>query len=170
MIARIPLFRVRIRIRERGIGLSFPSRSLAMATLSLRSLIHSLPSLPSRFKSPNHPSPRTPFANTFFLTNQKPLPTQITPLLSPRITPYASAPYPDSRTQFEEHEGEQQQQEEEEEEVIQVRPRQAGPKRLKKDLARLYVGNIPFSTTSNDLSELFTEAGTVASAEVPLST
>lgn len=34
------------------------------------------------------------------------------------------------------------------------------------DAGRLYVGNLPYSTTSTQLAELFAEAGTVVSAEV----
>ncbi|KAF3329824.1 ribonucleoprotein [Carex littledalei] len=133
-----------------------------MATVTLRSL-HAIPSITATptagLKYQKCPSLSSPFSKTFFLTKQKPLPLQISPLTAWRISAYASAPYTQEEEEIENQTGE-------EVVLVPVQPAKAEPKRLKKDRARLYVGNLPYSATSNELAELFSEAGTVTTADV----
>ncbi|XP_057738653.1 33 kDa ribonucleoprotein, chloroplastic [Arachis stenosperma] len=60
-----------------------------------------------------------------------------------------------------------QEQEQEQEETSET-PQQQEEQRVSdsNDSGRLYVGNLPYSMTSNELSDLFGEAGTVVSVEV----
>lgn len=51
----------------------------------------------------------------------------------------------------------------EEDEVEEEEPKESGPE---SDAGRLYVGNLPYSMTSTQLSEIFGEAGTVTYTEV----
>lgn len=48
-------------------------------------------------------------------------------------------------------------------EVEEEEPKESGPE---SDAGRLYVGNLPYSMTSTQLSEIFGEAGTVTYTEV----
>jgi RNA recognition motif-containing protein len=136
-----------------------------MATVTLRSLVQGVSSVTTPVKYQNYP-----FSRTFF--KQKPLTLQISPITARRISAYA---YAESDTEVEKQEQEEEVSEFANEtegetktvaEAVPVQPDKPAPKRLRKDRARLYVGNIPFSTTANDLSELFSEAGTVNSVDV----
>lgn len=138
-----------------------------MATVTLRSLAHGIPSVTSRSKYHKYPSLSIPFSRTFFLKKQERLAIRISPVTSRRISAYASS---DTEVENQEREVESEFVNEKEgktgEEVVQAQPAKAAPKRLRKDRARLYVGNIPFSTTADELAELFSEAGTVNSVDV----
>jgi RNA recognition motif. (a.k.a. RRM, RBD, or RNP domain) len=138
-----------------------------MATVTLRPVVQGIPSVTTRVKYPNYP-----FSRTLFLRKQKPLALQISPITARRISAYA---YAESDTEVEKQEQEDEaskfvNETEGETETVEaavlVQPDKPAPKRLRKDRARLYVGSIPFSTTANDLAELFSEAGTVNSVDV----
>lgn len=159
-----------------------------MATVTLRSLhphgigIAAIPSV--TVTAPRFKYQKCPFLSFPFSQKQKSLALQISPITACawRISAYASAPYTESQsgtdTEIEPSKAEDfvNQREGdtgetgEEVVVVPVQPAKAELKRLKKDRARLYVGNLPYSATSNELSELFSEAGTVTSADVSLVT
>ncbi|PKU61107.1 33 kDa ribonucleoprotein, chloroplastic [Dendrobium catenatum] len=52
------------------------------------------------------------------------------------------------------------------EEAQVVQKRELTPRSSSRDAGRLYVGNLPFSITSSELSEIFSQAGTVETVEI----
>ncbi|XP_052200326.1 33 kDa ribonucleoprotein, chloroplastic-like [Diospyros lotus] len=149
-------------------------------SVSMASTTSSSYSLPLCNKLPHLASEYSLTTTTHFAITSKTKPIQplklkpqfrhappLSPLFRPLLfSPFAASENFNTELAETESESETDQEEEEEEEEDDVDDDDEQTQKLSAEAGRLYVGNLPYSMTSSQLSEIFGEAGRVVSVEI----
>ncbi|KAG6527519.1 RNA-binding protein CP33, chloroplastic-like [Zingiber officinale] len=135
----------------------------------LRCSVHGLPALSSHSLPQNHrrrhPLPPPLSSSSIRKALLFPLPSLSFFSSLPHISASAAAAASFSSDE-EDYGGLLEEEEEEQEQVLSKSRASSRSGSLQQDVGRLYVGNLPYSMTGDQLAEIFSEAGTVDAVEV----